>query len=117
MGKHLAPKKKHELNFIKKMPKRVSGQRKAAHAAKTEAAPAPKKPRFKPVKTLPALGRYPWLFCAAAAVLLLVIRFIPLEGWTVPAAYAIPALLALPERIIAAYERFRCPAGAYHCRL
>ena len=107
MGKHLAPKKKHELNFIKKMPKRVSGQRKASHAAKSEAAPSPKKPRFKPVKTLPALGRYPWLFCAAAAVLLLVIRFIPLEGWKVPAAYAIPALLALPERIIAAYERFR----------
>ena len=36
MAKHLAPKKKHELNFIKKIPKRVNGQQ-AAHKHETEA--------------------------------------------------------------------------------
>ena len=107
MGKHLAPKKKHELNFIKNMPKRLSGQKKAAHAARKKAAPPAGKPRLRPVRTLPALGRYPWVFCAAAVIALIVIQFLPLEGWKVPAAYAIPALLALPEHILTAYERFR----------
>lgn len=106
MGKHLAPKKKHELNFIKNMPKRVSGQKKAAHAVEEDTAPPAKKAVRQP-RTLPALGRYPWVFCAAAAVLLLVIQFVPLEGWKKPTAYTIPALLALPEHVIAAYERFR----------
>lgn len=124
MAKHLAPTQKHELNFIKKMPKlpkRVIGQKQAAHAAPEEQAEPvkkpwgkPKKPRTKPEKAkeklprdMPALGRHPWIFFAAAALLLVVIRFLPLEGWKIPAAYAIPALLALPEHVLAAYERFR----------
>ena len=105
MAKHLAPKKKHELNFIKSIPKRVTGQKKAAHEHEAEAA-------FRPVKAersvpqMPVIGRHPWLFYAAAAVLLIVIRFLPFDGWKIPAAYAIPALLSLPEHVLLAWERF-----------
>ena len=102
MGKHLAPKQKHELNFIKRIPMRVSGQKKAAHAV-DEAAVAPAGPK----REIPALGRHPWIFYAVAAVLLVTVHFLPLEGWKIPAAYAIPALLSLPEHILSAYERFR----------
>ena len=42
-----------------------------------------------------------------SAVALLAIRFLPLQSWMVPTAYAIPALLALPEHAIQAYEGFR----------
>ena len=122
MGKHLAPKKKHELNFIKRIPKRVTGPEQAAHAISEETDETPKKSAAhvirgetaqKPVKTagpkleMPALGRHPWIFYVLAAILLAVIRFLPLEGWKIPAAYAIPALLSLPEHVLGAWERFR----------
>lgn len=106
MAKHLAPKKEHELNFIKKIPKRVTGQKQAAHERKVEAA-VPDEKSAKPVRQIPALGRHPWIFYAAAAILLAVIQFLPLDGWKIPAAYAIPALLSLPEHVLSAYERFR----------
>ena len=141
MGKHLAPKKKHELNFIKRIPKRVIGPEQAAHVIreetdettetgahavweqpveapvraahaireksrqKTEKAAGPK--LRMPAMRMPALGRHPWIFYVLAVILLVVIRFLPLEGWKVPAAYAIPALLCLPEHILNAWERFR----------
>lgn len=110
MGKHLAPKKKHELNFINRIPqipKRVLGQKKAAHAAEEDTAEAVEKRAAGPARGMPALGRYPWIFYAVAAVLLIAIHFVPLDGWKLPAAFAIPALLALPEHVLAAYERFR----------
>ena len=141
MGKHLAPKKKHELNFIKSIPKRVIGPEQAAHVLREETDETPKtgahavreqsveapvraahaireKSRQKPEKAagpklrmpamrMPALGRHPWIFYVLAVILLVVIRFLPLEGWKVPAAYAIPALLCLPEHILNAWERFR----------
>ena len=105
MAKHLAPKKKHELNFIKKIPKRVNGQQ-AAHKHETEAGTSDVK-TAKSVRQLPALGRHPWIFYAASSILLAVIQFLPLDSWKIPAAYAIPALLAFPEHILAAYERFQ----------
>lgn len=107
MGKHLAPKKKHELNFIKRIPTRISGQKHASHAIQQESAAPVKPKREKQARSIPSLGRYPWIFFALAALMLVVIPFLPLGGWMVPAAYAIPALLALPEHVIAAYERFR----------
>ena len=105
MAKHLAPKKKHELNFIKKIPKRVNGQQ-AAHKHETEAGTSDVK-TAKSVRQLPALGRHPWIFYAASSILLAVIQFLPLDSWKIPAAYAIPALLAFPEHILAAYEHFQ----------
>ena len=141
MGKHLAPKKKHELNFITRIPKRVIGSEQAAHVIREETdetpeagahtvreqsdeAPAraahaireesgqkPEKaagPKLRmPAMRMPALGRHPWIFYVLAVILLVVIRFLPLEGWKVPAAYAIPALLCLPEHVLKAWERFR----------
>ena len=122
MGKHLAPKKKHELNFIKRIPKRVIGPEQAAHAIRKETDETPKKSAAhvirgetaqKPEKRagtkleMPALGRHPWIFYVLAAILLAGIRFLPLEGWKIPAAYAIPALLSLPEHVLGAWERFR----------
>ena len=141
MGKHLAPKKKHELNFIKRIPKRAIGPERAAHVLREETdetpeagahtvrersdgAPAraahaireesgqkPEKaagPKLRmPAMRMPALGRHPWIFYVLAVILLVVIRFLPLEGWKVPAAYAIPALLCLPEHVLKAWERFR----------
>ena len=141
MGKHLAPKKKHELNFIKRIPKRVIGPEQAAHVLREETDETPEagahavreqpdaapvraahvgreENRQKPEKTagpklqmpklrIPALGRHPWIFYVLAVILLIVIRFLPLEGWKVPAAYAIPALLCLPEHVLNAWERFR----------
>ena len=106
MAKHLAPGKKHELNFIKRIPKRVTGQKQTAHKRKEKAA-VPAEKAVKPVRQLPSLGRRPWFFYAAAAILLAVIHFLPLDGWKIPAAYAIPALLSLPEHVLSAYERFR----------
>ena len=106
MGKHLAPKKKHELNFIKRIPKRVTGPEQAAHVIRGETAQKPEK-TAGPKLEMPALGRHPWIFYVLAAILLAVIRFLPLEGWKIPAAYAIPALLSLPEHVLGAWERFR----------
>ena len=106
MAKHLAPKKKHELNFIKKIPKRVNGQKQSAHEREAADRISEVKP-MKPLSQIPALGRHPWVFYAASAILLVVIQFLPLESWKIPAAYAIPALLSLPEHVLDAYERFR----------
>ena len=108
MGKHLAPKQKHELNFIKKIPPILSGQKPSAHAV--EPPPGKKRPLRK-LPTVPIVGRHPWLFYVLAAILLVVIRFLPLEGWMIPAAYAIPALLAMTEHAARACEEIR--AGAY----
>lgn len=105
MAKHLAPKKKHELNFIKKIPKRVNGQQAVRkHEAEAE---IPDAKTVKSARQLPALGRHPWIFYAASLILLAVIQFLPLDSWKIPAAYAIPALLSFPEHVLAAYENFR----------
>ena len=104
MGKHLAPKQKHELNFINKIAPVINGLKPSAPAAKE--APE-KKAKKRPVRTIPAMGRHPWIFYLLSALLLVVIRFLPLEGWMVPAAYAIPALLAITEHAAAAYEKIR----------
>lgn len=106
MAKHLAPKKKHELNFTMKIPKRVNGQKKAAHMREAEAESADVKV-VKPARKILTLGNHPWAFYAASAILLTVIQFLPLDGWKIPAAYAIPALLSLPEHVLSAFERFR----------
>ena len=105
MAKHLAPKKKHELNFIKKIPKRVNGQQ--AVRKREAKAEIPDAKTVKSARQLPALGRHPWIFYAASLILLAVIQFLPLDSWKIPAAYAIPALLSFPEHVLAAYENFR----------
>ena len=102
MAKHLAPKKKHELNFIKKIPKRVNGQQ--AVRKREAKAEIPDAKTVKSARQLPALGRHPWIFYAASLILLAVIQFLPLDSWKIPAAYAIPALLSFPEHVLAAYE-------------
>ena len=148
MGKHLAPKPKHELNFILNRANRASGQTASAHAArgkreasapesrrearipetKREAparrgagrAPAERPhfklpklsvPRVKFLQRLPSMGRFSWLFPLLAALLLLALRFVPLEGWMIPAAWAVPALLALMEHAADAFENIR--SGRY----
>ena len=124
MAKHLAPKKKHELNFINRILPAPSGQKPSAHVleappkekAPKEKAPEEKLPKEKAPKEkvservrrlAPKLGRFPWVFCALAALLLVILRFLPLEGWMVPAAYAIPLLLAMAEQAVRAGEKFR----------
>lgn len=139
MGKHLAPKPKHELNFIKKKPTHASGQTKPVHALRTEktadtkdvrksagrervkrgfrAAKAKRNagseearrsvPRIRVPETLPSLGRFSRYVPVIAALLLIGIHFVPLEGWMVPAAYAIPGLLAIMDHAADAYEGVR----------
>ena len=108
MGKHLAPKQKHELNFIKRITPVINGLKSKARAA--EEAPE-KKTHIPPIKVIPVMGQHPWVFYVLSALLLVIIRFLPIEGWMVPAAYAIPALLAITEHAAAAYEKVR--AGEY----
>lgn len=108
MGKHLAPKQKHELNFINRITPVINGLKAKARAV----GEAPdKKADVHPTRTIPAMGRHPWIFYVFSALLLVVIRFLPIEGWMVPAAYAIPALLAITEHVVAAIEKVR--AGEY----
>ena len=111
MGKHLAPKKKHELNFIKTIKSVRSGQRPSAHAVEAEGT---KKEPGRIRRSMPKMGRYPWVFCILAALLLVVLRFLPLEGWMIPAAYAMPMLLAMAEPAVRALEKIR--AGEYFSR-
>ena len=108
MGKHLAPKKKHELSFIKniKLPS-ISLPKKAEKTRREKSASHEKPAAMRAERKLPEFGRYPWIFCVISAVVLIGIQFLPLKSWMVPAAYAIPALLAIPEHVIGAYELFR----------
>ena len=108
MGKHLAPKKKHELSFIKKIKLPSISLPKKAEKTHREKSTSHEKPAaVRAERKLPEMGRYPWIFCVISAVILIAIQFLPLKSWMVPAAYAIPALLALPEHVIGAYELFR----------
>ena len=126
MGKHLAPKPKHELNFIKNRASRASGQTMSAHEerAKKEAPatrtgrkktaerkrfkmPRFSMPRVKLPQSLPSMGRFSWLFPLIAALMLAGLRFIPLEGWMVPAAWTVPVLLAIMEHTADAFENIR----------
>ena len=139
MGKHLAPKPKHELNFIKNRASRASGQTRSAQRprVKREAASPrasreapPRRPvretptaqkrmrvprlsmlRVKIPQSLPPMGRFSWLFPLLAALMLVGLSFVPLEGWMIPAAFAVPALLAMMEHAADAYENLR--AGHY----
>ena len=114
MGKHLAPKPKHELNFIKK-PTRVSERKteKKRPAAKTPALPKlslpvrEKKELRQAADNNPHNGKRQALFLAASFALMVVVRLLPLEGWMVPAAYAIPMLLALVEPAADCLEAIR----------
>ncbi len=107
MAKHLAPKPKHELNFIKKNPKRESGQRTPAPERKAFKLPAFLTRSRDGGRSLPGLGRHPLVFAGIAGVLLIVLHFLPLEGWMVPAAYAVPVILAAIEHIVNAMEEIR----------
>jgi len=120
MGKHLAPKQKHELNFIKKLTPAGFGQmltmrrneappEKTAEKAREKT--VEKTPKTRKERSLPKMGRHPWIFYALAALALIVISFLPLDGWMRPAAYAIPALLAMSEHAARAYEKIR--SGEY----
>ena len=139
MGKHLAPTPKHELNFIKSRAGRASGQTTSAHLAREKRGASPAEtgrkaparrtvrrgpverprlripklsvPRVKLPQRLPSMGRFSWLFPLLATLLLLALRFVPLEGWMVPAAWTVPALLALMEHAADAFESIR--AGRY----
>ena len=108
MGKHLAPKQKHELNFINRITPVINGLKPLAKAVRE--APE-KRASARPSRKVPTMGRHPWLFYVVSALLLVVIRFLPIDGWMVPAAYAIPALLAITEHAAAAYEKIR--SGEY----
>lgn len=110
MGKHLAPKQKHELNFIKK-PTRASGQKQDKPARKVKAVPAFLRRGSGEPRRLPELGSHPILFAALAACLLIALHFVPLEGWMIPAAYAVPALLGMVEHAENAYRALR--SGRY----
>ena len=108
MGKHLAPKKKHELNFIKKKASDQAVKAKAGRALFKAGKSRLKRERpAGKMRELPSLGRHTWIFQALSLALLIVIRFLPLDGWMVPAAYAIPALLAAAEQMANAYEKLR----------
>ncbi len=107
MGKHLAPEKKHELNFKNIKPPGIFSRKKPEQAKKSGAAGRVKERAVKPERKLPELGRYPWIFYALAAVLLVGIRFLPLTGWMKPLAYAVPALLTIPEQVTGACEGIR----------
>ena len=111
MGKHLAPKPKHELNFIKKQTRvsdRRSERRHSAHSVEQKTPPKTsvekKRLSSENVRSIPHSGKRQALFLALAFLLMLVIRFLPLEGWMVPAAYAIPMLLALADIAADAFE-------------
>ena len=104
MGKHLAPKQKHELNFIKKKPTRVTGHQAEAPVRKAKREPVVKAHSERKPLRLPELGGHPAVFAVLAAVLLIAVRFLPLEGWMVPAACAVPALLCLVEHAGNAWE-------------
>ncbi len=144
MGKHLAPKPKHELNFIKSRASRASGQTTSVHApgikrddsvprSRREAnapgvdrnaaaggarkrtasirtrfkLPRLRLPHIHLPQSLPSMGRFSWLFPLLAALMLVGLRFIPFEGWMIPAAYAVPALLAVMEHAADAFDHFR----------
>ena len=108
MGKHLAPKKKHELNFIKKKASDQAVKAKAARALFEAGKNRLKRERpAGKMRELPSFGRHTWIFQALSLALLIVIRFLPLDGWMLPAAYVIPALLAAAEQMANAYERLR----------
>ena len=111
MGKHLAPKPKHELNFIKKQTRvsdRKSERKQSAHSVEQKTPPKTslekKRLPIENVRAIPHSGKRQALFLALAFLLMLVVRFLPLEGWMVPAAYAIPMLLALAEIAADAFE-------------
>ena len=108
MGKHLAPKQKHELNFINRITPVINGLKPLAKAVRET---PEKKVSARSIRKVPTMGRHPWIFYVVSALLLVVIRFLPIEGWMVPAAYAIPALLAITEHAAAAYEKIR--SGEY----
>ena len=67
--------------------------------------------RVKIPQSLPPMGRFSWLFPLLAALMLVGLSFVPLEGWMIPAAFAVPALLAMMEHAADAYENLR--AGHY----
>ena len=73
MGKHLAPKKKHELSFIKIKLPGISLPKKAEKARREKSAAHEKPAAARPERKLPEMGRYPWIFCAISAVILIVI--------------------------------------------
>lgn len=68
-------------------------------------------PHVKIPQSLPSMGPFSWLFPLLAALMLVGLHFVPLEGWMVPAAFAVPALLAIMEHAADAYEKI-C-AGHY----
>ena len=118
MAKHLAPTPKHELNFIKKKPAHAKGQSAEASARHTRAAP-PKRAERKAIR-LPAFltrlgegstastgGRHALVFAGIAALLLIAAHFLPLTGWMIPAAFAVPALLAAADHMLRAAEEIR----------
>lgn len=119
MAKHLAPTPKHELNFIKKKPAHANGQWAAAPARHSKDAPTKRAAR-KPLK-LPAFltrldaentastagDRRALIFAGIAAVLLIALRFLPLAGWMVPAAFAVPLLFAAAEHVLRAFGEIR----------
>lgn len=107
MGKHLAPKAKHELNFIQRNPKREPGQNSRKTARRELRLPAFLTRASMGSRPLPAMGRHPLIFAALAAVLLAGLRFAPLTGWMVPAAYAVPLLLAVGEHALKTLEEIR----------
>ena len=108
MGKHLAPKKKHELNFIKKRASDQTVKAKAERALFKAGKDRLRRERpARKMPELPSFGRHTWIFQALSLALLIVIRFLPLDGWMVPAAYVIPLLLAGAEQMANAYEKLR----------
>lgn len=56
---------------------------------------------------------HPLVFLVSAVVLLCTVHFLPLEGWMVPAAFAVPALLALADPIMDAWTRIS--GGDWFC--
>ena len=82
MAKHLAPDTKHEL----KNEKRIKPERTPV-LRHEKAAWLDRMPTLHPAKR-------PWLPIVFAVVLLIALRFLPLEGWMIPVGNLIPFLLA-----------------------
>ena len=81
MGKHLAPKKKHELNFIKK---RASDQTVKAKAERALFKAGKdrlrrERPAWK-MPELPSFGRHTWIFQALSLALLILLSSIPAQA-------------------------------------
>ncbi len=95
MGKHLAPKTKHELKMNIKKPTRVSEQK------------SEKKNAAVKLSGLLPNNRLQGLMLVCAFVLLIVVRFLPLDGWMRAAAYAIPLLLAIVDPAADAAAKLR----------